>query len=203
MDNERFSRDIALKALIQAVPYIGGSLATLYFGRKQERRFRRLERFYKELQEEIRFLKDIPDITSHNPHELSAILEELHEKIEAEHLEKKRSLYKNYFKKTIKYPVSGNFDERKLYLDILGGLTPLQIELLRYLSQQTKMVKDNSFTKPGVDSAVIKGSVGQLKNLGLIQGYTDSIVISGSKGAIYENIGLSEFGRKFHDFCIG
>jgi hypothetical protein len=197
------NRDITLEALVQAVPYVGGPLATLYFGRKQEMRFQRLERFYEELREEIGRLKNLPNISSHNPNELSAILEELHEKVEAEHLDIKRRLYKKYFKKTMMFPVNGNFDERKLYLDILGGLTPLQIELLVYFSQQSGTVKGSSIIKPGVDQAVIAGSIAQLKTLGLAESSLDSIVIGGSRGAIHENIALSNFGRKFHDFCLG
>lgn len=50
-------RDLVIQAGIQAIPHVGGSLATLYFGLKQEFRFQRLETFYKEVASEIQTLK--------------------------------------------------------------------------------------------------------------------------------------------------
>ena len=50
-ENEHLSaieqRDLVIQAGMQAIPYVGSSLATLYFGRKQDLRFKRLETFYK------------------------------------------------------------------------------------------------------------------------------------------------------------
>lgn len=43
----REKRDLVIQAGIQAIPHVGSALATLYFGRKQELRFKRLETFYK------------------------------------------------------------------------------------------------------------------------------------------------------------
>lgn len=131
MKKEDISGEVIIELLVQAIPYVGGPLAALYFGNKQEKRFRRLERFYQELKDEIENVgQALPNIASHNPEELSAIMEELNEKVETEHLEVKRRYYKEYFKNTMRYPVNGNYDERKLFLDILGALTPLQIELV-------------------------------------------------------------------------
>ncbi len=78
-------RDLVIQAGLQAMPYVGGSLATLYFGAKQTRRFKRLETFYQEVAQEIRALKDrmaSPD--EHDKEALAAIIEELNEKIEHE-----------------------------------------------------------------------------------------------------------------------
>ncbi len=61
-------RDLVIESGMQAIPMVGGSLATLYFGYKQEKRFKRLETFYKELNGEIDAIKDkLPNITSQKP----------------------------------------------------------------------------------------------------------------------------------------
>lgn len=52
MERDSLNKEVILEALMQALPYVGGSLATLYFGHKQEKRFKRLEKFYEELKEE-------------------------------------------------------------------------------------------------------------------------------------------------------
>jgi hypothetical protein len=203
MKIEDINRDVIIESLVQAIPHIGGPLANLYFGHKQERRFKRLEQFYQELQKEIAILKEtFPDISSHNPEELSAILEVLNDKIETEHLKNKLRYYKEYFKNTMRFPVNKNFDERKLFLDILSALTPLQIELVILLSEQSVPVPGSGITKPGVDQAVIIGSMAQLKTFGIIEGTLASIVIGGGSGGLNEDFLLSRFGRMFHAFCL-
>lgn len=203
MSDKTVDRDTIIEAVVQAIPYVGAPLATLYFGNKQEKRFRRLEKFYQELKEEMSKSPNVyKDITQHNPEELSAIIEELNEKVESEHLEFKRKLYKTYFKKTMIQPVNGNFDERKLFLDILSAVTPLQIEIIVFLATQSSAVTSNTIAKPGVEQAVILGSLAQLKNYGLIESTVNSIVVGGSNGSINENVTLSKFGIKFNDFCL-
>jgi hypothetical protein len=203
MSDKTVDRDTIIEAVVQAIPYVGAPLATLYFGNKQEKRFRRLEKFYQELKEEMSKSPNVyKDITQHNPEELSAIIEELNEKVESEHLEFKRKLYKTYFKKTMIQPVNGNSDERKLFLDILSAVTPLQIEIIVFLATQSSAVTSNTISKPGVEQAVILGSLAQLKNYVLIESTVNSIVVGGSNGSINENVTLSIFGIKFNDFCL-
>ena len=132
---------------------------------------------------------------------LSAILEQLNDRVESVILESKRRLYKQYFKKTMMYPVNGNYDERKLFLDILAALTPLQIELGVFFSQQSGPVQGSSISKPGVEQALISGSVAQLKTYGLAQSTLNSIVFGGAGNVIHESLALSDFGRRFHSFC--
>lgn len=46
MKDDKLDKDIVIEAIIQTIPYVGGALSTLYFGHKQEKRFKRLETFY-------------------------------------------------------------------------------------------------------------------------------------------------------------
>jgi hypothetical protein len=203
MEKVDINKDVIIESLMQAIPYIGAPLANLYFGHKQEKRFKRIEQFYLELKDEIgRVERTFPDISSHNPEELSAILEELNEKVETEHLEVKRKYYKEYFKNSMLFPVNKNFDERKLFLDILSALTPLQIELIVFLSAQSAPLNGSSIIKPGVDQSLIAGSLAQLKTFGITNNVLTSIVLGGSSSAVNENISLSNFGKRFHSFCL-
>lgn len=202
-DEKKLDRDTIINAAIQAVPYVGAPIATLYFGHKQERRYKRLETFYDELRNELNGLQDrLADINDQNPEEFRAILEELHEQIESEQISAKRKYYKTYFKSTLAVPVNGNYDERKLFLNILKSLSNFQIEILTFLVNHGKPVISNQIKKPGVDQALIKGTVGQLVNHGLLNSQLNSIAFGSGGGQMDELISVSKFGSQFHDFCI-
>lgn len=196
--------DLALEALVQTIPYVGGPLATLYFGHKQEKRFKRLESFYSEMKGIIENINEtMPDIAAHDPDELSSILETLHEKIEVEHLEQKRNYYKIYYLKNLYSPVTkNNYDKRMLFLHILGSLTPEQIELLIFFVNQSTPIIDKTISKPGVEQAVMLGHLSQLKLLGLVDSKLNGIVFSGAGNSIDESVMISSLGREFHKFCL-
>jgi hypothetical protein len=200
---KKLDRDTIINAAIQAVPYVGASIATLYFGHKQGRRFKRLETFYEELKSELNGVQGrLADIKDQNPEEFRAILEELHEQVESEQISSKKKYYKTYFKSTLVEPVNGNYDERKLFLNILKSLSTLQIDILTFLVQHGKPVISNQIQKPGVDQALIKGAVGQLVNHGLLNSQLNSIAFGSGGGQMDESISVSKFGSRFHDFCI-
>lgn len=201
--NNSLDRDTVISAAIQAIPYVGSSISTLYFGHKQERRFRRIESFYDEIKNEVKGMQGkIADLNSHDPDEFRAILEELHEQIESEQIAAKRKFYKTYFKSTLVNPVRGNFEERKLFLNILQDLSPLQIELLAFLIKRDEPTLANQINKPGVDQALITGSIGQLRNHGLITTQLNSLAFGGGGGQMNESVSVSEFGQRFHNFCV-
>ncbi|WP_339816763.1 hypothetical protein MKZ15_15330 [Paenibacillus sp. FSL R7-0216] len=204
MNDKSGKFDLALEALVQTIPYVGGPLATLYFGHKQEKRFKRLESFYSELKGVIENITEtLPDISTHDPDELSSIIENLHEKIETEHIEQKRNYYKIFYLKNLYSPVKqNNYDKRMLFLNILGTLTPNQIELLIFFVNQQSPVIDRTIGKPGVEQAVMLGHLSQLKLLGLVDSQLNGIVIGGSGNGINESVQISSLGREFHKFCL-
>ena len=166
MEKEKISAkdklELVVNAGLQAIPYVGGSLATLYFGYKQEQRFQRVEKTLKEVADELQGIQ-IPSIEQHNKDELITLIDELTDKIEKEQLESKRILYKEYFKNILKTPTNGNYEERKLFLEVLEKITPLQIEIFQFL-----LVNDLAIQKPGTDQSLIQSSILQLENYGLV-----------------------------------
>jgi hypothetical protein len=197
-------RDLVIQASMELVPYVGGPLSTLYFGSKQEKRFKRIESFYKEISEEIGHMKEsISSLDNQDPDRLEAIIESLHEKIEIEPTKEKRDYLKNYFKNTLKHPVSGNFDERKYFLETLSNLTLLECELLTFLKTQSSALQVRSIQKPGVDTYAIVGSIGRLKTSGFISAATSSIALGGNEdNSLNEMVSITTFGDKFIQFCL-
>jgi len=144
-------RDLVLQAGMQLVPYVGGSMASLYFGTKQEKRFKRLESFYQELAQEIESMRaSVKSMGEQDPIALEAIMESLHEKVEAEPTYEKRQFFKNYFKNTLKDPVTNNYDERKYFLDSLSDMSLLECEILAFIKTQSQQTQVGSINKPSV-----------------------------------------------------
>ena len=197
-NKEKF--ELAVNAGLQAIPYVGGPLATLYFGYKQEQRFSRIEQTLKEIGQELEG-KDLPSIEYHNKEELMALIAELTDKIESEYMEYKRQLYKRYFKNILITPTNGNYEERKLFLTVLSQITPLQIELFKFV-MENKDVVDLTINKPGTDISLIRSSLLQLENMGLIVATIHSISLGGNSPGMPMMLNCSEFGKRFNRFCL-
>jgi len=198
-------RDLVIQAGIQAIPYVGSSLATLYFGRKQELRFKRLETFYEEVAEEVNDLKDrIASPEAHDKEALGAILEELNEKIEGEQVQQKRECLKTYLKNTLIHPVKdNNYDERRFFLDTLASMSLLECELLGLLSKKLEPVRVEAIQKPGVDQYAIVGAISRLKTYGfLVSGQPGINIGGGQDNILLEIVKVSDYGRRFCEFCL-
>jgi hypothetical protein len=197
-------RDVVIQAGIQAIPYVGGSLATLYFGKKQEIRFKRLETFYQEVSEELEDLKStIASPDKHNQDELRAILEELNEVVETEQSAEKRNYLKNYLKNTLVHPVSGNYDERKAFLQTLSTMTLIECEILGFLYKQATPMKVGAIQKQGVEQYSIIGAVGRLKTFGFLTAFQTQLAIGGGiDNSLTEAVSISPLGKRFCEFCL-
>jgi hypothetical protein len=200
-------RDVAIRTGIEAIPYVGNPLAALYFDTKQQRQFKRLEKFYSTTAKELEKFKDKIALTeAHDKESLVAIIEELNEKVEREQSKEKLEFLKNYLKNSLFNPVKeNNFDERRFFLNSLSTMTLLECELLSNLYKQVEFIEIDSIEKPGVDKHAIAGSIGTLKNYGFLEpksipGWAD--FPSGVVGSTVEKIKISSFGKKFCEFCL-
>ena len=200
----REKRDLVLQAGMQLVPYVGGPMASLYFGTKQEKRFKRLESFYQELAREMEQMRDsVQRIENQDPVALEAIMESLHEKVEVEPTQEKREFFKNYFKNTLKIPVTNNYDERKYFLDSLGDMSLLECEVLAFIKTQPQQTQVGSVNKPGVDQYAIVGAIGRLKSRGFLVTAQGSFSIGGgSDNSLQELVAISPYGQRFCSFCL-
>lgn len=196
--------EIAVKAGLQLVPYIGGSLASLYFDAKQEKRFKRLESFYEEFSQ---FVNEsgvhFPPIEIHNKDDLFSIIEELNEKIEKENSLIKRNCFKKFLFNTLAHPGQLEFDEQRFFLDALASMTLLECEILAFLHHQPDRVIVGSINKKGVDQYAIIGSIGRLKSYGFINTFIGSITLGGGvDDTLSQSTAPTAFGQKFISFCL-
>jgi len=197
-------RDLIIQAGMQAIPCIGGSLSTLYFGVKQVKRFKRLESFYAELASEMKEIRNqFTSVDEQNRDALVAILEELNERVEGEPTEEKRQFFKNYFKNTMRKPVTTDFDKRKYFLQTLADMSFLECELLAFLSVKEEPVFVGKIQKPGADQYAIVGAVGRLKSYGFIMSFQGGFTVGEDQdNTLQERVKISGFGREFKEFCL-
>ncbi|QPK03988.1 hypothetical protein [Vibrio kanaloae] len=197
-------RDLVLQSGMQLIPYVGGSMASMYFGTKQEKRFKRLEAFYQELADEMKGMRDsVRTMEDQDPIALEAIMESLHEKIEVEPTYEKRQFFKSYFKNTLKHPVTNNYDERKYFLDSLGEMSLLECEILAFIKNQPQQVQVGSISKPGVEQYAIVGIIGRLKSRGFLVAAQGSFSIGGgADNSLQELVAISSYGQRFCTFCL-
>ena len=194
--------ELGIKALVQAIPWVGGPISVLYFDRKQERRFKRLEAFYNELKDELLAMKDqITSIDEQNKEALVAIIEIINEKVEAEPLQEKRQFFLNYFKNTLLYPITTNFDERKYFLDTLAAMTILECGILSSLFTISGFISIGDIERKNIDQYAIMGAINRLKSYGFLKSYQGTFDTS-SDTVFKENVQVSTFGKEFHVFCL-
>lgn len=198
--------EIVVEAGLQMIPYVGGSVATAYFGTKQAKEFKRIERLYSELSDELSVMKSkIASIKEQYEDGLVSLIEQVNDKVEKEHQELKFQCYKKYMKNILISPVNtSNYDKRKTFLDIMGHILILEIEIVTLLYNNYDMnVSVKSITKQGVDQYAIVGAVNKLKSYGFLRTSQASFSIGGGMDNLLEEIvGINEYGKEFVDFCL-
>ncbi|MDB8553245.1 hypothetical protein [Turicibacter sanguinis] len=202
--------EIIAESCMQLLPGVGGVLASLYFGTKQAKEFARLERFYHELAAELETLKEyILKVEEQCSDEYISLIEKLNDKVEKEHQEVKIIAYKNFMKQLLfTKTTSQNYDERKVYLELLDTLTLLDIETLIFLyknrnedQRSKRLIKVGELNRANTLKYAIVGSIYKLKINGLIEAYTYDLT-EGADNSLNECVCVSDYGVNFIKFCL-
>lgn len=206
MENDNLTQEqIAnnvIESGLQLIPYVGSALAILYFGRKQQKEFNRLSNFYKELSDDLKKIEKI-SLDNQDEIKLAALIEKINNKVEKEVLQEKINYFKYYFKNILTNPVKDDYDEKVLFLDSLASMGILEIELLKFINSQSDFIQIGTIQKSETDQYVIVGAIGRLRNFGFLQSASGGMSIGGNDdNYLKERIKLSNFGRKFINFCL-
>ncbi|MFC4661752.1 hypothetical protein [Oceanobacillus aidingensis] len=203
--------DAAIEAGLNLVPYVGGSLASLYSNHKNNKRFERIEDFYQNLKKQMveldQTIIDRINSSQQDPELLASLIEKQHEVIETEYINYKKQFLQSYFiNNLIMETTYETFDKKVMYLDALKNLNLSELEILILLFQQNKPqqisgieFKENS----NKDRYTIVGHVNRLRNYGFIELYTGNVTIGGNVDNIHDSIiSISDFGKEFVSFCL-
>lgn len=190
--------NLAIEAGIGAIPIVGSPIQTIYFGRQNEKRFKRIERFYKELNDELEQIKqNIPEVfyPERDRDQLMGVMESINEDIEKARNQSKFNLYKNLYKNCILGINKLNWDREEYFVEILSQLTPIQIELIAFLSNRGDVFSGN-INYPGQPQELIDGSLNVLSDFGILDRKIDSIVL-GNVGKQNMGYRISSLGKEF------
>lgn len=198
----------AIEAGLQLIPGVGGALATLYFGRKQEVRFKRLEDFYSQLSDELGVIQDkFPPVEKHDEALLVSIIEKINEKIERESVKNKIDYFKIYFKNVLLSPVTkNNFDKRTVFLSIISELTLFECDILLRINslKEDETISALDISRESKEGEYYIGSaMHQLRNFGFIRKYNKGVIYRGETDpALLDRFKVSDFGKEFIYFCM-
>lgn len=190
--------DLAIEAGIGAIPVVGGPVQTLYFGRQNEKRFKRIEAFYKSLNEDLDQINSkIEGIANPNINrdQLIGILETINDEVEKARSQFKIDLYKNLYKTSILNINQTSWNEEEYFLEVLNRITPLQIILINYLTRSNEFM--GNIHVQGFSRELIDGSLNILTDLGILQSTIASIELGGAVGKQKMGYKLSPLGRQF------
>lgn len=200
MEESREKRDLIIQACIEAIPHIGGPLSTLYFGAKQEKRFKRLEAFYQDVKEEIQKLQETSlNIEDHDRDELGIIIEQLNNKVEEEILKEKICHLKNFLINTLKNTLESNFDQKKYFLSTLTSMSLLECEIMAFLFKHQQPISIRKIQKSGVSQYAIFGAINKIRSYGYLESRRGNFQMNGQQDEHLEDlVFLSDFGELFY-----
>lgn len=192
-------RELVIQAAIEAIPYVGGSLSTLYFGLKQEKRFERLESFYAEINKQIEGLKDCSlSVDGQNKDELVSLIEDLNEKVEQESRKQKITYLRNFLVTTLQNRLTNDFDERKHYLETLASMSLLECEVLALLFNRNQPLQIRQINKPGISQYAVYGAISKIRSFGYLESRRGSFQMNGQQDEYLDDlVFLSDFGKQF------
>ncbi|MFW5891367.1 MAG: hypothetical protein ACOCUI_04030 [bacterium] len=194
-------RDIVIESGMQLIPGVGSSLASLYFSTKQEKRFKRLERFYKELAKDIETIKEqIIFPTETNEDDFIALIEEINEAVERENVETKKNYLKTYFISLLTQPIQLDFTQKYFFITTLKRMTILEIEILIELYKDNKTIVVENIKKENVEQYAIVGSINRIKSYGFIMQTEQTW--EGLSNPLKERILINDYGKSFCKFCL-
>ena len=186
---------------ISTIPYIGGTLSTIWFDIKGKIMVERFENFYKELSEELESVSDkIASIDPLDYNYIAVIIEEINERIEKEYLSEKIKFLKNYFKNSlISPPNKNNFNERHYFIKTVGNMSLYECEILNGIVNNYDSIDIENINTDNI--GLLLGTVDKLKSYGFILTERKKISFD-TDDRLGLKIKISDFGKKFFDFCL-
>lgn len=196
-NNENLSKkdhfDLIVEAGIGLLPYVGGPLQTLYFGSKNEKRFKRIEMFYKQLNSRMETLEQF-DLGKQNNEQLIGIIETIHDEIEKSKSQEKIVYFVNAYKNLLLNSKHASLDQEELFVDLLSSLSRLELEVLTmfFRMPNSRGIPRND----GYNQNLLIASANRLADFGLLNKHLEGLTIGGLGEQNY-TFSITSFGISF------
>ena len=193
-----------IEAGLNCIPYVGSIVSTLYFGRKNEMRFNRIENFYKILKDDFDIISSkVRTIENSDKEALAGIIEEINEKVERDHLESKLIQFRNCFYNSLILQTKDTYDLRKYFIHVLDQLSIFDIRLLKELSDKDQIMSvQMKNIKSGENYDQYFVSVHKLTSFGLLTSKFHGTLTPGMDFTNNTAYLLSDTGKAFIQYCM-
>lgn len=202
MSDEKLSykeyRDLTIEAGLGLVPYVGGSLQTLYFGAQNEKRFKRIESFYQQLSLKVSEL-DSFELNYSDGDGLIGIIDRIHEEIEKARSHDKIIYFVNAYKNLLLYSKGkDSFDTEEYFIEILSEITNIDLKILSVLFRWRN---GKGKIPTGYTAEITIGAVERLSNFGLVDIYLNRLV-SGEPINRNSSFSITDLGITFCEYIL-
>ncbi len=193
------NKDIIIETGLNLIPYIGGALASSYYGPILEKRLKRLESFYRDVSKQIKGENIVLNFINENKkEELLTLIEDLNDRVETETQEEKIKLFKLYLISSLEQKIETNFDEQKTFLAVLDSMSIIECEILSTILNSTEERQINDYIQKYSEPYSAYGAINRLISYGFLETKRVNYAMN---GAFDENllsaISLSNYGKKF------
>ena len=201
--------ELALEGIIASIPSVGAALQTAYFGRKNEKRFKRIESFYNELSKDINKLhaqmatsEQIDSISN----ELSDFMEATNDIIESQSSLAKQSMLHNAFLNILNSPQSVNWSENRFFMSTVRQIDEIDLKIMSAI----KDIPANRWATPSnvelfasIDHFFAIGLLERLTNFGYLEKRLGSITMNDTQGTTIDTYyTITNLGKRFLDFMM-
>ncbi|TCW22126.1 hypothetical protein [Vibrio crassostreae] len=192
---------LVINAGLCAIPVVGGSLSALYFGAKQEKRFKRLERFYSELKEKLQEPSAI-DFEKIDSSALASIIEEINEAVELDFTESKLDFLQNCFINSLSEGAEQEHEKKKYFISQLMKMSELDISLVIDLYKADSGACYKYLKSDATNASDVNAALERLKSSGFFNSSLSGSLRPGISWGEITAFTLSDFGKDFVDFCL-
>ncbi|MBX3097826.1 MAG: hypothetical protein KF812_13305 [Fimbriimonadaceae bacterium] len=203
-----------VKATLNVVPFVGGSIASLIDDYIPESRQKRIEEFSKNLADEMERLGDSLDANYVKTDEFAYLFTRVYQDVTRDYQQEKLVAYRNILVNALRVEVDASIQERYLYL--VEQLTPLHLRVLSaFVSDhrnEAQMAKEpnrmsNSLSQtlkwllPDLAESQIESCIFDLDQMGITAGVKNTLkTMMTEHGARQLEGRLTGFGRSFLNF---
>lgn len=191
--------DIAIEAGMNLIPNIGGALAALYFGTKNEKRLKRVESFYQELKEHLNQIDAVlPEpIASINRDQLVGVLESINDEMETASAQNKRHLFCSLYSACLLDINNLSWNRDEFYEDTLSMLNVNELQVLFWCANKPDDSFTDNITAEGLEQSLVDGYLTRLTDLGLLDRQLRSITIGTQRGSNHYSYRVTQLARDF------
>jgi hypothetical protein len=200
--------ELALEGIIASIPSVGAALQTAYFGRKNEKRFKRIESFYNELSKDINKLhaqmatsEQIDSVSN----ELSDFMEATNDIIESQSSLAKRSMLHNAFLNILTSPESVDWSKSRFFMSTVSQIDMIDLKIMFAIQK----IPSNRWAIPeeveralSLDHFFSIGLLERLTNLGYLEKRLGSITMNENGTNIDTYYRITNLGNQFLDFVM-